>query len=131
MVKVIGKPTQKVGAGPVGVTVMMPVSGLSVALVAVKLGKLPVPLAAKPMAGLELVQVKVVPATLLANAGNESTEPAQAELFEMGVTTGIGLLGTLTVAEVSHKLASVTFTVYVPGVNPAAVCVLCPPGAHE
>lgn len=111
MVKVIGKPTQKVGAGPIGVTVMMPVSGLSVALVAVKLGKLPVPLAAKPMAGLELVQVKVVPATLLANAGNESTEPAQAELFEMGVTTGIGLLGTLTVAEVWHKLASVTFTV--------------------
>ena len=29
-----------------------------------------------------------------------------------------------------HQLASVTFTVYVPGARPVAVTPVCPPGVH-
>ena len=58
----------KVIAGPghpfaVGVTVIIPVMGALVALLVVNDGIFPEPLAAKPMAVLLLVQVKVVPAT--------------------------------------------------------------------
>lgn len=47
----------------VGVTETVPTIGALVALVAVKLGILPVPLAPKPIAGLLFVQLKIVPAT--------------------------------------------------------------------
>lgn len=49
------------------VTVMVAVTGALVVLVAVKLGILPVPLAAKPMLGVLFVQVNTVPATGLVN----------------------------------------------------------------
>ena len=47
----------------VGVIVMVAVIGAVVALVAVKEGTLPEPLAASPIAGLLLVHVNVVPET--------------------------------------------------------------------
>jgi hypothetical protein len=47
----------------VGVTIMVPVIGPFVPLVGVNAGILPVPPAARPIAGLLFVQVNVVPAT--------------------------------------------------------------------
>ena len=58
----MGVPTQ---VPMVGVTVMVPVMGDPVAFVAVNPGTCPVPPAASPIAGFELVQVKVAPAGLL------------------------------------------------------------------
>jgi hypothetical protein len=53
IVNVIGVPVQV----PIdGVTVIVPVIGEEVLFVPVKAGNAPVPLAASPMAGLELVQ---------------------------------------------------------------------------
>jgi len=54
MVKVTGPPPQP---DAVGVTVMVAVIGALVVLVAVKAGILPVPLAARPIAGLLFVQL--------------------------------------------------------------------------
>ena len=62
MVKVVGVPVQ---VPKVGVTVIVAIIGATVALVAVKLGILPVPLAAKPIAVLLLVQLKVAAAGVL------------------------------------------------------------------
>jgi hypothetical protein len=62
MVKVCGVPEQ-VGEKPsVGVTVIVAVIGVVPLLVALKVAILPVPLAAKPIAVLLFVQLKVAPA---------------------------------------------------------------------
>lgn len=55
IVYVLGGPVQPPGI--VGVTVIVPVTGAPVLLVAVNAGTLPEPLAASPIAVLELVQV--------------------------------------------------------------------------
>ena len=61
MVKVIGVPLQVTPPlVKAGVTVMVAVTGAVVALVAVKLAILPVPLAARPMDGVLLVQLYTV-----------------------------------------------------------------------
>ena len=60
IVNVTGVPAQPAADG---VTVIVPVIGAVVVLVAVKLGILPIPLAANPIAVLLFVQLKVVPAT--------------------------------------------------------------------
>ena len=60
IVKLIDEPGQP---APVGVTVIVPEIGPVVALVAVKAAILPVPLAARPIAVLEFVQLYTVPAT--------------------------------------------------------------------
>ena len=60
MVKVDGVPTHPFA---VGVTVMEATTGAVPGLVAVKEGIFPVPLAARPMDGVLLFHVKVVPAT--------------------------------------------------------------------
>jgi hypothetical protein len=62
IVNVIGAPVQPLADG---VTVMVPLIAVAAALVAVKLGMFPLPLAARPIAGLELVQVNVVPVVRL------------------------------------------------------------------
>ena len=49
----------------VGVTLMVAVIGAVVVLIALKLGMLPVPLAAKPMLTLEFVHEKLPPAGVL------------------------------------------------------------------
>ena len=59
MVYVTGEPVQPLA---VGVTVMVAVTGEPVVLVAVKAGVFPVPEAANPMVGSELVQLNVAPA---------------------------------------------------------------------
>lgn len=70
---------------------MVAVIGLPVALVAVKDGVLPAPLAARPMAVLELVHAKVVPATELVNALAATVPPAQTVMLAGTVTAGVGL----------------------------------------
>ena len=63
MVNVTGVPVQVTPPFVnVGVTVMLPVIGAPVVLVAIKL-RLPLPLAASPIAGLVLVQLYTVPVT--------------------------------------------------------------------
>jgi hypothetical protein len=63
MVYVRGVPVHPPGI--VGVTVIVDVMAAVVAFVAVNAGVFPLPLAAKPMAVLELVQVYVAPAGVL------------------------------------------------------------------
>lgn len=60
MVNVTDVPGQPAATG---VTVIVAVTGALVVLVAVKLGMLPEPLAAKPMLGVLLVQLNTVPDT--------------------------------------------------------------------
>jgi hypothetical protein len=61
----------------VGVTVIVAEIGAAVALVAVKEGILPEPLAARPIAVLLLVHVNVVPATGPAGVVAGTVTPAQ------------------------------------------------------
>lgn len=63
IVNVIGVPVQVVPLVKVGVTVIVATTGALVALVAVKAAILPVPLAARPIVVLLLVQLYTVPAT--------------------------------------------------------------------
>ena len=67
---------------------MVPVIGAPVVLVAVKL-RLPVPLAARPMAVLLLVQLNTVPATAPVKAC-VTVAPAHTVWFATGFTVGIG-----------------------------------------
>lgn len=80
----------------VGVTVIVPVIGAFVALVAVKLGILPVPLAASPIAVLLLVQLKIVPATDPVNVTGVVALLLHTTWFAGWFTSGIG--STVTVA---------------------------------
>ena len=72
-----------------GVTVIVPVMGAVVELVVVNAGMLPLPLAARPMAGLLLVQVKVAPAGTLVSVTAATAAPAHL----------VWLGGTVTVAK--------------------------------
>ena len=60
IVKVVGVPTQLTPLVYVGVTVIVAVTGALPALVAVKLGILPVPLAARPIEGVLFVQLYTI-----------------------------------------------------------------------
>lgn len=75
---------------------MVAVIGPAVALVAVKPGVLVTPLAAKPIAVLELVQVKVAPTGVLLKVLAGTAAPAQNVKLGSAVTTGNGF--TVTVA---------------------------------
>ena len=74
MVKVLGVPTQPLA---VGVTVIVAITVAVLALVAVKDGILPVPLAASPMEGVLLTHAKVVPATGPPSVIREVVAPLQ------------------------------------------------------
>ena len=65
MVNVCGKPVQPFAKG---VTVIVAVTGALVIFTALKAGILPMPLAARPIEVLLLIQVKVVPVTAPENA---------------------------------------------------------------
>ena len=71
----------------VGVTVMVAVPEL----VAVKLGTFPLPLAAKPIAVLEFVQVNVVPEGVPTKLVAEIRTPEHTEKFAGTATTALGL----------------------------------------
>lgn len=90
IVKVCGVPTQ-VGDEPIlGVTVIVVVTGDVPVLVAAKAPILPVPLAAKPILGVLLVQSKVAPVVPL-NVIAEVLLPAHSIWSAGSVTVGKGL----------------------------------------
>ena len=84
----IGVPAQ---VPRIGVTVMTPVIGDPVAFVAVNPGTCPMPPAAKPIAGFELVQVYVATAGLLTMFPAATAVPAHWVMFAGAVITGNGL----------------------------------------
>jgi hypothetical protein len=87
MVKLDGVPAQPL---TVGVTVIVAVMGAVVVLVAVKLGRLPVPLAANPIAGSEFVQKKLPPVGVLTKIGGFTTTLLHTVMFVGTVTVGVG-----------------------------------------
>jgi hypothetical protein len=70
----------------VGVTVIVAVTGNAVALVALKLAMLPLPLAARPIDGVLLTQLNVVPATGLVKFTAAVGELLQTVWFGTGFT---------------------------------------------
>ena len=70
---------------------MVPTIIAALVLVAVKFGRLPVPLAARPIKVLVLVQVYVAPVGVVVNVGAVYVEPGHKLSFTIGVTTGSGL----------------------------------------
>lgn len=91
----------KVRAGPVhpsaaAVTVIVAVNAPFVELVAKNEGILPVPLAASPMEGLLLVQVKVLPGTFELNDIGPVVLLLQTNALESEVTAGRGLIVKVT-----------------------------------
>ena len=74
-----------------GVTVMEAEMGAAPALTAVKLGTFPLPLAAKPIAVLVFVHVKVAPAGVPTKLVAETRAPEHTEKFAGTATTALGL----------------------------------------
>jgi hypothetical protein len=93
MVKVTDEPEQPAATG---VTVIVAVIGALVVLVAVKLGMLPVPAAAKPMLGVLFVQLNTVPVTGLVNVTAVVAAPLHNTWLAGVFTLGVGL--TVSVA---------------------------------
>lgn len=107
-----------------GVTVIVPVIGPPVVLVAVKF-RLPVPLAASPMAVLLLVQLYTVPATGPLKAW-VTVVPAHTTWLATGLTDGIGFTVIVNVTGVPGHVTpllkfGVTVMVATCGVVPALV----------
>jgi hypothetical protein len=84
---VAGVPGQPLAAG---VMVMVAVIGAEVAFAAVNDGMFPDPLAARPMAVLLFVQVKVVPLTGPDKVVEVTLAPLQCVWFGTVVTVGVG-----------------------------------------
>ena len=87
----------------VGVTVIVAVIGAVVVLVAVKVGVLPLPEAAKPMAVLEFVQAKVAPAGVEVKAEAGTLAPLQTVMLA-GVVI-VGPEGFEQVTKLGNRLA--------------------------
>ena len=87
IVKIDAVPAQPL---TVGVTVIVAMMGAVVVLVAVKLGMLPVSLAAKPIVGSEFVQEKLSPLGLLTKIGGLTTALLHTVMFAGTVTVGVG-----------------------------------------
>lgn len=103
------------------VTVIVAVIGAAVALVAMKLGILPVPLAARPMATLLFVQLYVVVATLPVKFTALVALPAQSTWLGTPSTVGFGFTVIVKLTGVPLQLrplavnTGVTVTVAVTG----------------
>ena len=104
IVKVSGVPTHPLAAG---VIVISATEGESPVLVALKNGMLPVPLAARPFAGMLLVHVNVVPApTGLETGIARVTSPLQYVGSRIELTVGVGFMVMVYVSGVpGHPLA--------------------------
>jgi len=98
----------------VGVTVMVPEILAVVGLVAVNEGISPIPDAPSPIAGLLLVQLKVVPPTVPTNGTAVVASPLHTVCGPTAATVGVGftVTGVVAVAEV-HPSAT-TYRLYVP-----------------
>lgn len=73
-----------------GVTVIVATIADELPFIALNVGKLPLPPAASPMAGLELVQLNVAPATGPVNVNPETVVPEHTVLFPGTVTVAVG-----------------------------------------
>jgi hypothetical protein len=111
IVYVLGVPTHP---ARVGVIVIVPVIALPVPLVAVNEGVLVLPLAARPIAVLEFVQVNVAPVGLLVNVFAGTVAPAQTEILDSATTVGKGLTVTVTVPAGPTQPPTEAVTEYVP-----------------
>ena len=96
MVNVIGAPVQPLA---LGVTVMVAVTGVAPALVALKPAILPLPLAARPMVVLLLVQLYVVPATGPLKLMGTVWIPLHNDWFSTALTTGVGFTKMVNVMD--------------------------------
>lgn len=92
MVNEVGVPTQLFA---VGVTVTVPEMGVVPGFVPVKDGMFPLPLAAKPMAELLLVQVYVVPVTGLLGTTTVLLAFLHIVWLDMAFTEGEGFTVTV------------------------------------
>jgi len=101
IVKLIGAPVQP----PIlGVTVMVPLIGAAVALVAMKPAILPEPLAAKPIAVLVFVQLYTVPATVPLKLTAAVSAPVHTDWLPTAATVGVGLTVIVNVIGVPPQL---------------------------
>lgn len=74
----------------VGVTVMIAVTAVAPVLLAVNAGVFPVPLAASPIEGSELVHANVPPEGILTKADAVIMSPLQTTMLTGTVVTGVG-----------------------------------------
>jgi hypothetical protein len=127
IVKLTGVPVQPDADD--GVTVMVAVIGAAVALVAVKLGILPVPEAASPIAVLLLVQLYTVPATVPVKFTGAVPDPLQSNWSAGWLTLAVGFTVMVNVLDAPLQLipplvnVGVIVIVAVTGVLPALMAV--------
>ena len=123
IVNVIAVPVQPLAV--VGVTVIVAVIGAAVLLVAVKLGILPWPVAASPMAVLLLAQLNIVPATVPVKFTAAVLAPLHKVWLATAATFALGLTVIVNVIGSPAQPLAVGVTVIVPliAVVPALVAV--------
>jgi hypothetical protein len=123
IVNVVAVPVQPLAV--VGVTVIVAVTGAAVLFTAVKLGILPCPLATRPIPGVLLVQLNIVPATVPVNVTAVVGEPLQSVWFATGATVAFGLTVIVNVigSPVQPLVVGVTVIVAVTAVTPALTAV--------
>jgi len=123
IVNVVAVPVQPLAV--VGVTVIVAVIGAAVVLVAVKLGILPWPLAASPIAVLLFVQLNIVPATVPVKLIAAVAAPLQSVWFVTGPTVALGFTVIVNVIGAPVHPLALGVTVIVPdiAVVPALVAV--------
>jgi hypothetical protein len=98
MVNVLATPTQPVLV-TTGVTVIVAVTGALVVLTAVNTGILPVPVAAKPILGVLLVQLKVVPATVPVKVTADVAPPLHITWLTGWFTDGVGYIVSIAIID--------------------------------
>lgn len=111
-----------------GVIVTVAVTGVVVGFVAVKAAILPVPFATRPMDGVLLVQLNVVPPTGPVKFTGAVNVPLHTVWFATGSTTGVGATVIVKISGVPVQVtplvyAGVTVIVAVTGVVPVLVAV--------
>jgi len=119
IVNVIAAPAQALAV--VGVTVIVAVTGAAVLLIAVKLGILPWPLAARPILVLLFVQLNIVPATVPVKFTAAVAAPLHSVWLVTAATVAFGFTVIVNVigAPVQPLAVGVTVIVAVTAVTPA------------
>ena len=105
-----------------GVTVTVAVTGIVPVLIALKDAMFPDPLAARPMDGVLLVQLYIVPATGPLNVTGAVGAPLQTAWLGIGLTVGVGF--TVTVAVIGAPTQPLAVGVIVNVVVCAVLVVL-------
>ena len=122
IVNVIAVPVQPFAV--VGVTVIVAVIGAAVLLVAVKLGILPWPVAASPIAVLEFVQLNIVPATVPTKFTAAVAAPLHNVWLATAATVAFGLTVIVNVIGNPAQPFALGVTVIVPDIAVTPVLVV-------